>query len=156
MDTYGITYQAMVPGAGRTTTYLLAKEVANQCRLMFEHLASVHKVTCSSANDRVFLKPVCEIRCRTPQRWEGEGNQEGNGWKRRGMDNSQNKAKHCCQPVSALLHTSLFRDFPALSTSRDQHQQTPHSGEHVSNDGQVLHKEGHAALGHSPVGDNAR
>jgi len=53
MDTYGITYQAMVPG--QTTTYLPAKEFANLCRLMFEHLASVHQVACCSANDRVLF-----------------------------------------------------------------------------------------------------
>ncbi len=68
----------------------------------------------------------------------------------------QCRAKHCCQPVSALLRTSPSRLFSALSTSRDEHQQTPHSGEHVSNDDQVLHEEGQAARGRSPVGDSAR
>ena len=34
------------------STYLIAKVVVNQCMLMFEHLASVHQVVCSSADDR--------------------------------------------------------------------------------------------------------
>jgi len=50
MDTWGITYQAMVPGL--TTSYLLAKEMANSLRLLFEGLASVHQVACCSAKDR--------------------------------------------------------------------------------------------------------
>jgi len=50
MDTWGVTYQAMVPGL--TTSYLLAEEFANSLRLMFEDLASVHQVGCCSANDR--------------------------------------------------------------------------------------------------------
>ena len=50
MDTWGVTYQAMVPGM--TTSFLLAKEFASSLRLMFEDLASVHQVACCSVNDR--------------------------------------------------------------------------------------------------------
>lgn len=50
MDTYGITYQAMVPG--RTTSYLLAKQMANLLKSSFEGSASIRQVACSSANDR--------------------------------------------------------------------------------------------------------
>lgn len=90
------------------------------------------------------------------QGWETDENLGGSVGKeretdgRRGIYNSQNRANHSCQPVSALLPISLCR---ALSTSRGQ---PPASTSHVSNDGQVLHEEGHAALGRSPVGDNAR
>ncbi len=41
-------FQAMVP----TTSYLLAKEMANLLRLSFENLAVIKQVACSSANDR--------------------------------------------------------------------------------------------------------
>ncbi len=50
MDTYGITYQAMVPG--QTSSYLLAKEIGKSCRLYFEGLVVVHQVACCSVNDR--------------------------------------------------------------------------------------------------------
>ncbi len=50
MDTWGIMFQAMVPG--QTTSYLLAKEMANLLRLSLENLAVVKQVACSSANDR--------------------------------------------------------------------------------------------------------
>ncbi len=52
MDTWGITFQTMVPGG--TTSYLLAKQMASLLRstLMEENLAVVSQVACSSANDR--------------------------------------------------------------------------------------------------------
>jgi len=52
MDTYGIMFQTMVPGG--TTSYLLAKHMANLLRatLMEQNLAVVSQVACSSANDR--------------------------------------------------------------------------------------------------------
>ncbi len=52
MDTWGITFQALVPE--RTTSYLLAKELGNLLRasLMNKQLAVVTQVACSSANDR--------------------------------------------------------------------------------------------------------
>ncbi len=50
MDTWGITYQAMVPG--QTTTYLLGKAMGNLLRLLFEDSASVHQVACCLVNDR--------------------------------------------------------------------------------------------------------
>ena len=52
MDTWGIMFQTMVPGG--TTSYLLAKQMANLLRatLMEQHLAGVNQVACSSANDR--------------------------------------------------------------------------------------------------------
>ena len=50
MDTYGITYQAMV--AGLTTSYLLAKKVETACKSKFKTLCSVCQVGCCSVNDR--------------------------------------------------------------------------------------------------------
>lgn len=52
MGTWGLTYQAMVPGQTTSSCYLLAKEFANSLRLMFKDLASVHQVACCSVNDR--------------------------------------------------------------------------------------------------------
>ena len=50
MDSWGVTYQAMVPGHD----YHLppGEGVANSLRLMFEDLASIHQVASCSVNDR--------------------------------------------------------------------------------------------------------
>lgn len=50
MDTWGITFQTSVPGL--TTSYLLAKEMANSLRLLFEDQALMSQVACCSVNDR--------------------------------------------------------------------------------------------------------
>lgn len=50
MNTWGVTFQSMVPG--RTTSYLVAKEMANLLKLSLEGLASIHQLACSSVNDR--------------------------------------------------------------------------------------------------------
>ena len=55
LDTWGVMFQEMVPG--RTTSYLLAKQMANSLRstLMEPNLAVVNQVACSAANDRGFF-----------------------------------------------------------------------------------------------------
>jgi len=50
MNTWGLTFQEMV--AGRTTTYLLSKEMGNLLRLLFQDQAVLHQVACCSVNDR--------------------------------------------------------------------------------------------------------
>ena len=52
MDTWGIMFQAMVPGA--TTSYLLAKQMGNWLRstMQDQQLAVVNQVACSSVDDR--------------------------------------------------------------------------------------------------------
>ena len=52
METWGVMFQTMVPG--ETTSYLLAKQMANLLRstLMEQNLLWLSQVACSSANDR--------------------------------------------------------------------------------------------------------
>ena len=53
MDTWGITFQTSVPGlTTMVVSYLLAKEMANSLRLLFEDQALMSQVACCSVNDR--------------------------------------------------------------------------------------------------------
>ncbi len=50
MDTWGVTFQEMVMGS--TTTYLLAKQMANLLKLYLKDSAVIRQIGCCSVNDR--------------------------------------------------------------------------------------------------------
>lgn len=60
MEVWSVTYQSLLIGAQSPSPYLLAKMIARDCRLLFEGLASVHQVACSSTGDlglfRIYVK----------------------------------------------------------------------------------------------------
>ena len=60
MEIWSVTFQSSVIGAQSPLPYLLAKGNSQDCRLLFERLASVQQIACSRMNDfgvfRVYIK----------------------------------------------------------------------------------------------------
>ena len=46
MEVWSITFQSLLIGPRSPSPYLLAKQVAQDCRLLLEDLSSVHQVAC--------------------------------------------------------------------------------------------------------------
>ena len=51
LEVWSVTFQSLLIGAQSPSPYLLAKMISQDCRLLFEHLGSVHQVACSRMGD---------------------------------------------------------------------------------------------------------
>ena len=51
MEIWSITFQIIPIGALKNSPYLLAKEITQGCRTLYEGLASVHVIACSRTGD---------------------------------------------------------------------------------------------------------
>ena len=60
MEVWSVTFQSLLIGPHSPSPYLLAKRIAQDCRLLFDNLASVHKVACSKMGQlgvfRLYIK----------------------------------------------------------------------------------------------------
>lgn len=51
MEIWSVTFQSLAIGAQSPSPFLLAKGISQDCRLLFERLASVRQVACSRMGD---------------------------------------------------------------------------------------------------------
>ena len=60
MEVWSVTFQSLLIGPQSPSPYLLAKQIAQDCRLLLEDFASVHQVACSKMGQlgvfRLYIK----------------------------------------------------------------------------------------------------